>query len=100
MIAFETVLAVRRHPARGSPSCCQPEDMVSGTRARPRVASETNSRGVLAVESAPDDRRILAADNLRAYIQRVVAAAPPLTQDQRDRLASLLNGDQAKAVRT
>ena len=33
------------------------------------------------------------AERLGEYIQRVVDAAPPLTDDQRDRLALLLRGD-------
>jgi hypothetical protein len=37
-------------------------------------------------------RRDLAAANLEAYISRVVSAAPPLTDDQRSRLALLLHG--------
>jgi hypothetical protein len=34
----------------------------------------------------------LAAAKIAAYIERVVAAAPPLTAEQRDRLAGLLRG--------
>ena len=39
-----------------------------------------------------DARRDLAAANLAAYIRRTVDAAPPLTNEQRDRLALLLRG--------
>ena len=35
-------------------------------------------------------QRNLAAERLAAYIEQVVAAAPPLTPEQRDRLAALL----------
>ena len=58
---------------------------------RGRVAALTRSR-------TPDDpelvaaRRDLAAANLAAYIRRTVAAAPPLLDEQRDRLAVLLRG--------
>ena len=58
-------------------------------RERARVAALTRSR-------TPDDpalveaRRTLAAENLAAYIERVVAEAPPLTSAQRDRIAALL----------
>lgn len=36
--------------------------------------------------------RDLAATKLQTHIQRVVAAAPPLTTEQRDRFAALLRG--------
>ena len=38
-------------------------------------------------------RRELAAEKLAAYIRRVVDEAPPLSPEQRDRLAVLLRGD-------
>lgn len=34
----------------------------------------------------------LATEKLAAYIRRVVDAAPPLSQEQRDRLSALLKG--------
>lgn len=40
-------------------------------------------------------RRDLAAERLACYIGRVLADAPPLTIEQRDRLACLLRGDAA-----
>jgi hypothetical protein len=40
-------------------------------------------------------RRNLAAAKLDAYIQRVIAEAPPLTPEQRDRLAVLLRPPSA-----
>ena len=42
-----------------------------------------------------DARRDLAAEKLAAYIRRTVDAAPPLTTEQRDRLALLLRGGAA-----
>ena len=41
--------------------------------------------------------RDLAAAKLEDYIRRTVEAAPPLTEDQRDRLALLLRGGGANA---
>lgn len=68
--------------------------MASWTAERARVASLTRSR-------TPDDPDLIAARlNLRAerlamYIRRTVDAAPPLTAEQRDRLAVLLRGEAA-----
>ncbi|WP_344054452.1 hypothetical protein [Microbacterium lacus] len=67
---------------------------MSWTTERARVASLSRSR------SADDPDLIAARRDLRAariedYIQRVVATAPPLTADQRSRLAALLVGDAA-----
>ena len=65
---------------------------MSWTQERARVASLTRSR-------TPDDPDLIAARrNLRAarledYIRRTVEAAPPLTAEQRDRLAILLRGE-------
>lgn len=64
---------------------------MSWTAERARVASLSKSR-------KPDDpqlvdaRRDLRAARLEAYVAEVVAAAPPLTADQRDRIAALLRG--------
>ena len=63
--------------------------LLSVTRDKARVASLTRSR-------TPDDpelldaRRNLAAENLAAFIERTVDAAPPLTAEQRAKLAGLL----------
>lgn len=69
---------------------------MSWTNERGRVAALSRSR-------TPDDpdliaaRRNLRAERLADYITRVVDAAPPLTAEQRDRLALLLRpaGDVA-----
>lgn len=64
---------------------------MSWTAERARVASLSRSR-------TPDDpdlldaRRNLRAERLADHISKVVAEAPPLTQEQRDRLAALLQG--------
>lgn len=66
---------------------------MSWTHERARVASLTRSR-------TPDDpelvdaRRNLRAERLADYIKRTVDEAPPLTVEQRDRLALLLRGGQ------
>jgi len=39
-----------------------------------------------------DARRQLAASVLEKHVAKVVALAPPLTPDQRDRIATLLSG--------
>ena len=39
-----------------------------------------------------DARRDLAAERLTEVVRRVIAAAPPLTPEQRDRIAALLRG--------
>jgi hypothetical protein len=63
----------------------------SWTHERARVASLTRSR-------EPDDadlldaRRALRTERLADHISQVVDAAPPLTAEQRDRLALLLRG--------
>jgi hypothetical protein len=44
------------------------------------------------LDLAADAKRDLAAANLEAYIKRIVTEAPPLTEDQRSRLALLLRG--------
>jgi hypothetical protein len=41
---------------------------------------------------ADQARRELAAERISSYIERVLADAPPLTPEQRDRLAVLLAG--------
>ncbi|QYJ04238.1 hypothetical protein KUV85_00725 [Nocardioides panacisoli] len=60
-------------------------------REHARVASLSRSR-------KPDDpelieaKRNLRAARLKAYVRRVVDSAPPLTDDQRDEIASILRG--------
>jgi hypothetical protein len=64
---------------------------VSWTQERARVASLSRSR------SADDPTLVEARRDLRAaraeeYIRKLVEAAPPLSAEQRDRLAILLKG--------
>jgi hypothetical protein len=66
---------------------------------RPPVSKPLQLRGRLANAHRRGDeatileiRRDLAAAKLEQYIERVVSEAPPLTDEQRDRLAGLLNG--------
>ncbi len=69
----------------------KPVDITNWTTPRARVGALTRSRPA-------DDPDLLAArQDLRVarladYITRTVDAAPPLTADQRDRLAALLRG--------
>lgn len=58
-------------------------------RERGRVASLTRSRPADDPELI-QARANLAAEKLADYVARVVAEAPPLTDAQRDRIASLL----------
>jgi len=64
---------------------------MSWTHERARVASLSRDR-------SPDDpelndaRRCLKTERLADYIKKTVDAAPPLTPEQRDRLAILLRG--------
>lgn len=62
--------------------------------------TKTRSEIALAVRNNPDAdvtelRRQLKAERLEEYISRVVDAAPPLTAEQRDRLAVLLRAGTA-----
>lgn len=67
---------------------------MSWTSERARVASLSRSREADDPDLI-DARRNLKAARLNDYIQRVVAEAPPLTSDQRSRLAALLSGGAA-----
>lgn len=65
--------------------------------------TKTRSRIAHAKRRDPDAdvtelRRQLKAERLEDYIKRTVDAAPPLTADQRDRLALLLRGGGPSAV--
>ncbi|GAB3349982.1 hypothetical protein [Modestobacter lapidis] len=42
--------------------------------------------------NADDARRELAAERITEYVQKVLATAPPLTNEQREKLALLLHG--------
>ena len=44
----------------------------------------------LDITATPDQRRDAAAQRLADYIATVIATAPPLTAEQRDKLAMLL----------
>lgn len=66
---------------------------------RPRVSEVSSLRGRLANahrRGAEDEiievRRDLAMAKIQQYAEKVVAEAPPLTEEQRARLAGLLNG--------
>ncbi len=72
--------------------------MSSVTHARARVAHAARFHGPDAPETATA-RRDLAAANIEAYINRVVAEAPPLTDEQRDHLRALLSPAAGTAQR-
>lgn len=60
--------------------------------ARAKVARNSHSDNPVALNDA---RRELTEAKLERHIREVVAAAPPLTQEQRDRLAALLSAGAA-----
>ncbi len=64
---------------------------MSVTKARSRVANTAKNHPT-DVEAITEARRDLAVAKIEAYVKRVVDAAPPLTDEQRDRLALLLRG--------
>ncbi len=69
---------------------------MSWTNERGRVASLTRSRSA----DDPDllaARRALRAARAEEYIRQLVAGAPPLTPEQRDRLAVLLRSSGGAA---
>lgn len=68
---------------------------MSITSERARIASLTRSRPADDPELAAARQR-LKAEKLAAHIAREVAAAPPLTGEQRIRLAALLVGSDAR----
>ena len=65
--------------------------MASWTHERARIAALTRSR-TSDDPDLEDARRNLRAARLEDYIRTTVDAAPPLSADQRDRLALLLRG--------
>ena len=67
---------------------------MSWTHERARVASLTRSRTADDPDLV-DARRNLRAERLAEHIRLTVEAAPPLTAEQRDRLALLLRGGAA-----
>jgi len=67
---------------------------MSWTHERARIASLSRSR----TDDDPeliDARRNLRAERLAEYIKNTVDAAPPLSTEQRNRLALLLRGGDA-----
>lgn len=56
-------------------------------QARARLGVAARTRDPLAIRKAQRD---LAAAKIAAYVQRTIDAAPPLTTEQRERIARLL----------
>lgn len=67
---------------------------MSWTTERARVASLSRSRNANDPELL-QARRNLREAKLAEHIAKAVAEAPPLTDEQRDRLATLLRGEAA-----
>ncbi len=69
---------------------------ISSAKSRPRAKIAALTRAVRNGERAADDpeladaRRDLAQAQLADYIEKILAQAPPLTDEQRTRLAELL----------
>lgn len=59
---------------------------------RTRVARAVRDEHVHGSEPIVEARRELAAAKLEDYVRRVVDAAPPLTEAQRDRITAILRG--------
>lgn len=67
---------------------------MSWTKIRSQIAIQSRHHPDL---DTSELRRDLRAARAEEYIREVVAAAPPLTAEQRDRLAVLLRGTPADA---
>lgn len=67
-----------------------PMALSQAEQARNRYASLRRRRPGSPEETAA--HRELVEANISAYVERAVADAPPLTREQRDRIASLLRG--------
>ena len=63
--------------------------ILTPSRARDKLANTARSKGKFAPETL-DARRELAEAKILAYVDRVVAAAPPLSAERRNRLATLV----------
>lgn len=50
-------------------------------------------------EATNEARRDLAAAKIAAYVEKVVADAPPLTDEQRDRLSSIIGAGRGGGAR-
>lgn len=67
----------------------------------PAVASARGRNAALTRSRKPDDpefiaaRQELAVENIAAYVDKVIAKAPPLSDAQVERLAALLRGGLA-----
>jgi hypothetical protein len=65
--------------------------------------THTRSRIALAIQHDPDAdvtelRRQLKAERLEAHVQQIVDSAPPLSPEQREKIAALLRGGGSAAA--
>lgn len=74
-----------------------PHTFESPTVERGRLGAEIRRKGADSPE-AEAARRNLAAAKIAAHIERALTAAPPLTEEQADRLASMLRGGSTSAA--
>lgn len=69
---------------------------MSLSQQRSRVGNAAKTHKAQATDdtrrSLDEARRALAEEKIRAFVEQTVASAPPLTPEQRDRLALLLRG--------
>jgi hypothetical protein len=73
---------------------CAPMSVVEARSRLGNAVKKAKSEGQQPdlVTSVVDARRDLAEAKIRAFVAKTVAAAPPLTEEQRSRLSSLLSG--------
>jgi hypothetical protein len=70
----------------------------------PAVLSRRGRLNAMQRHHGPDDPRVVelrretAADAIARYVRKVVDAAPPLTDEQRNRIAALLRAPAADAA--
>jgi hypothetical protein len=64
-------------------------------KARSRLATKSRSAVSATDAEISEARRDLAAAKIATYVQKVVAAAPPLSDDQLTRIAGLLRAGGA-----
>lgn len=64
-------------------------------KARSRLATLSRRSVAASSDQIDDARRDLAEAKIVNYVEKIVAAAPPLSDEQRDRIAALLRAGGA-----